>query len=44
MAGKKVAKKKVSHHRRKRGHKGTHVLPAHMLGKSLHKKTRRKKA
>lgn len=37
MAG----KKKVG---RKRHHKGTKVLPAHMLGKTMHKRTRRKKA
>ena len=36
---KKIGKKKVRHSRK--GHKGTTVLPAHMLGKSLHKKTGR---
>lgn len=28
----------------KKGHKGTKVVPAHMLGKSLHKKTSRKRS
>ena len=35
--------KKASHKGRRKGHKGTHVLPAHMLGKSLHKKGGRKR-
>lgn len=43
MSGKKrVGKKHVSH--RRKGHKGTTVLPAHLLGKSLHKKTGRKRS
>ena len=37
----KVAKKNVKRHSRK--HKGTTVLPAHMLGKSLTKKVGRKR-
>jgi hypothetical protein len=42
MAKKKVGKKHVARHRRSK-HSGTHVLPAHMLGKSLGKKMKRKK-
>jgi hypothetical protein len=37
----KVGKK--ASHRGRGKHKGTHVLPAHMLGKSLHKKGARKR-
>ena len=39
--GKKVGHKKS--HKGRRGHKGTQVLPAHMFGKSLHKKVGRKR-
>ena len=42
MAGKKKVGKK--HRGSKKGHKGTTVLPAHMLGKSLHKKAGRKRS
>lgn len=43
MSGKKrVGKKHVSP--RRKSHKGTTVLPAHLLGKSLHKKTGRKRS
>lgn len=40
MRGKKVGKK-----RSRKSHKGhTSVMPAHMLGKSLHKKSGRKRS
>lgn len=40
--GRKVGKKRVSHRKAHKG--GTKVLPAHMLGKSLHKKVGRKRS
>jgi hypothetical protein len=41
MAGKKVGRK----HKGRKSHKGhTSVMPAHMLGKSLHKKGGRKRS
>jgi hypothetical protein len=43
MAGRKrVAKKHVPN--RRKSHKGTTILPAHMLGKSLTKKVGRKRS
>ena len=39
-----MARKKGHKVGRKRGHKGTKVVPAHMLGKSLHKKGGRKRS
>lgn len=40
--GHKVGKKR-GHGKKGRGKKGLKVVPSHMLGKAMHKKTRRKR-